>query len=96
MPEVTVNHKSFPEDEEFELPGLGVFQNGKPKHVEPGNIQGWLNAGYPWPNDDPTKKAIINLPPDPPKQKDLKEDATAELTEEEMIRLAGEDDKENN
>lgn len=105
MPEVTVNHKAYPNDGEFELPGLGVFKNGQTKFVEPGNIQGWINAGLPWPNDNPNQSVVLNLPPkpveeddEPPENEDGGEEAdgTVELTKEDIARMTGEDDEENN
>lgn len=108
MPEVTVNHKSYPEDEEFELPGLGVFKNGVAKEVNSGNIQGWINAGFPWPSEDVEANVTIALPPEPvesPQEEAADSESEQPLSVEEARAKAksdleaafeGDEEKENN
>lgn len=49
--QVTVHNDAFPEDQEFELPGLGLVKNHETKEVDAIQVQTFKNYGHEWPKD---------------------------------------------
>lgn len=48
---VTIHNDSFPKDQEFDIPGLGLVVNHKATTVDDGQIAQYEQLGYKWPDE---------------------------------------------
>lgn len=74
---ITVNNNAFPEDQEFEIPGIGLVKNHEPTEVTPQQRAMYDSLGFVWEGNgdlvidqnepEPPKTPIsdTNIPPPP-------------------------------
>lgn len=71
MQTVTLHNNAFPEDQEFEIPGLGLVTNHKPKEVEPIQVAMFEAYGLTFPEDG---ELVIDQNPKEPEPEAKEED----------------------
>jgi hypothetical protein len=64
--QVTIHNNAFPEDQEFEIPGLGLVKNHEPKELDANQVATYKAYGLEWPDDN--NLVIDQNEPEKPKE----------------------------